>query len=51
MLTTSSYLVTDQMATNLDTLLKAKRIDDQFTQYFLYQILVGFQRPPLSSNR
>ncbi|KAJ5675592.1 hypothetical protein N7462_008489 [Penicillium macrosclerotiorum] len=37
------YLVTDLMATDLHTLLKTKRVDRQFTQYFMYQILRGLK--------
>lgn len=29
------------MATDLNTILKAKRVEDQFAQYFMYQIMVG----------
>lgn len=36
-----SYLVTDLMATDLHSVLKAKAVDGQFTQYFMYQILVS----------
>lgn len=35
-----SYLVTELMATDLHTLLKTKKVDNQFTQYFLYQMMV-----------
>lgn len=35
-----SYLVTELMATDLQTLLKTKKVDNQFTQYFMYQIMV-----------
>lgn len=35
------YLVTELMATDLNTILKAKRVEDQFAQYFMYQIMVG----------
>jgi p38 MAP kinase len=34
------YLVTDLIATDLQTLLRTKKVDNQFTQYFLYQIMV-----------
>ncbi|KAJ5102636.1 hypothetical protein N7532_003165 [Penicillium argentinense] len=37
------YLVTELMATDLHTLLKTKRLDDQFTQYFLYQMMRGLK--------
>ncbi|KAJ5982333.1 hypothetical protein N7451_012433 [Penicillium sp. IBT 35674x] len=37
------YLVTDLMATDLQSLLKTKKVDDQFTQYFLYQIMRGLK--------
>ncbi|KAJ5090671.1 hypothetical protein N7532_009355 [Penicillium argentinense] len=37
------YLVTDLMATDLHTLLKTKKVDEQFTQYFMYQILRGLK--------
>jgi p38 MAP kinase len=33
--------VTELMATDLNTILKAKRVEDQFAQYFMYQIMVG----------
>lgn len=36
-----SYLVTDLMSIDLHTLLKSRRMDNQFTQYFLYQIMVS----------
>ena len=29
------------MATDLNTILKAKRVEDQVAQYFMYQIMVG----------
>jgi hypothetical protein len=28
------------MATDLNTLLKTKKVDEQFTQYFIYQLMV-----------
>lgn len=34
------YLVTELMATDLNTILKAKKVEDQFAQYFMYQIMV-----------
>ncbi|KAJ5128747.1 hypothetical protein N7448_002463 [Penicillium atrosanguineum] len=37
------YLVTELMATDLHTLLKTKKVDNQFTQYFLYQIMRGLK--------
>ncbi|KAJ5708295.1 hypothetical protein N7488_008096 [Penicillium malachiteum] len=37
------YLVTDLMATDLHTLLKTKELDNQFTQYFMYQIMRGLK--------
>ncbi|KAJ5264611.1 hypothetical protein N7505_007404 [Penicillium chrysogenum] len=37
------YLATDLMATDLHVLLKAKKLDDRFTQYFLYQIMRGLK--------
>ncbi|CAL5866192.1 uncharacterized protein PFLUO_LOCUS399 [Penicillium psychrofluorescens] len=37
------YLVTDLMATDLHSVLKAKAVDGQFTQYFMYQILRGLK--------
>lgn len=37
----SRYLVTELMATDLNAILKAKTVDDQFAQYFMYQIMVG----------
>lgn len=37
-----SYLVTDLMKTDLETLLKAKKpIENEFVQYLLYQMMVG----------
>ncbi|OQE10641.1 hypothetical protein PENFLA_c084G07900 [Penicillium flavigenum] len=38
-----SYLVTDLMETDLQTLLKAKPIESEFVQFFLYQILRGLK--------
>jgi p38 MAP kinase len=35
-----SYLVTDLMKTDLETLLKAKPIENEFVQYLIYQIMV-----------
>ncbi|KAJ5448426.1 hypothetical protein N7445_003247 [Penicillium cf. griseofulvum] len=37
------YLVTDLMATNLHTILKTKKLDDQFIQYFVYQMMRGLK--------
>ncbi|CEJ55653.1 hypothetical protein PMG11_01901 [Penicillium brasilianum] len=37
------YLVTDLMATDLHALLKTKKVDNQFAQYFLYQIMRGLK--------
>ncbi|CAG7935107.1 unnamed protein product [Penicillium nalgiovense] len=37
------YLVTELMATDLNTILKAKRVEDQFAQYFMYQIMRGLK--------
>ncbi|KAJ5283333.1 hypothetical protein N7505_001313 [Penicillium chrysogenum] len=37
------YLATDLMATDLHILMKAKKLDDRFTQYFLYQIMRGLK--------
>ncbi|KAJ5195522.1 uncharacterized protein N7498_008960 [Penicillium cinerascens] len=37
------YLVTELMATDLHTLLKTKKVDNQFTQFFLYQIMRGLK--------
>ncbi|KAJ5283489.1 hypothetical protein N7505_001469 [Penicillium chrysogenum] len=37
------YLATGLMATDLHVLLKAKKLDDRFTQYFLYQIMRGLK--------
>ncbi|KAJ5624190.1 hypothetical protein N7510_000499 [Penicillium lagena] len=37
------YLVTDLMATDLHSVLKARAVDSQFTQYFMYQILRGLK--------
>lgn len=34
------YIVTELMATDLNTILKAKKVEDQFAQYFMYQIMV-----------
>ena len=38
------------MATDLDTILKAKRVEDQFAQYFMYQIMVSVIYPPPSAS-
>lgn len=35
------YIVTELMATDLNTILKTKRVEDQFVQYFMYQLMVG----------
>lgn len=45
------YLVTELMATDLNTILKAKRVENQFVQYFMYQIMVGaiYTNPPAST--
>ncbi|KAJ6001149.1 Mitogen-activated protein kinase HOG1 [Penicillium waksmanii] len=43
LITFPRYLVTDMMTTDLQTLLKTKIIEDQFTQYFVYQILRGLK--------
>ncbi|KAF7712333.1 Uncharacterized protein PECH_003574 [Penicillium ucsense] len=37
------YLITDLMATDLHTLLNTKKMDNQFTEYFLYQIMRGLK--------
>lgn len=37
------YIVTELMATDLNTILKAKRVEDQFAQYFMYQIMRGLK--------
>ncbi|KAJ5631482.1 uncharacterized protein N7484_011582 [Penicillium longicatenatum] len=37
------YLVTDLMSTDLHTLLRSKKVDNQFTQYFMYQIMRGLK--------
>ncbi|CAG7991882.1 unnamed protein product [Penicillium olsonii] len=37
------YLVTELMATDLNTILKAKKVEDQFAQYFMYQIMRGLK--------
>ncbi|KAJ5696588.1 hypothetical protein N7536_007000 [Penicillium majusculum] len=37
------YLVTELMATDLNTILKAKRVENQFVQYFMYQIMRGLK--------
>ncbi|KAK5788712.1 hypothetical protein VI817_009670 [Penicillium citrinum] len=37
------YLVTDLMATDLSSLLKTKKVDEQFSQYFLYQLMRGLK--------
>jgi p38 MAP kinase len=39
-LTVSSYLVTELMEINLQTLLRTKPMQGEFVQYFLYQIMV-----------
>ena len=33
------------MATDLHALLKTKKVDGQFAQYFMYQIMVGQPEP------
>jgi len=45
-----SYLVTDLMSTDLHTLLRSKKVDNQFSQYFMYQIMVTNILPHLSLN-
>jgi p38 MAP kinase len=37
------YLVTDLLDTDLHALLKARSLEERFTQYFLYQILRGLK--------
>lgn len=37
------YLVTDLMSTDLHTLLRSKKVDNQFAQYFMYQIMRGLK--------
>ncbi|KAJ5964381.1 uncharacterized protein N7479_004257 [Penicillium vulpinum] len=37
------YIVTELMATDLNTILKSKRVEDQFAQYFMYQIMRGLK--------
>ncbi|KAJ5225352.1 hypothetical protein N7468_006577 [Penicillium chermesinum] len=37
------YLVTDLMTTDLMTLLRARKFDNQFTQYFVYQMMRGLK--------
>ncbi|KAJ5170415.1 bZIP transcription factor bZIP-1 [Penicillium coprophilum] len=37
------YIVTELMATDLNTILKAKKVEDQFAQYFMYQIMRGLK--------
>ncbi|KXG53740.1 bZIP transcription factor, bZIP-1 [Penicillium griseofulvum] len=37
------YIVTELMATDLSTILKAKKVEDQFAQYFMYQIMRGLK--------
>ncbi|KAJ5288971.1 hypothetical protein N7478_002001 [Penicillium angulare] len=37
------YLVTDRFAVDLHTLIRSKKLEDQFTQYLLYQIMRGLK--------
>ncbi|EKV04288.1 hypothetical protein PDIG_16450 [Penicillium digitatum PHI26] len=37
------YIVTELMATDLNTILTAKTVEDQFAQYFMYQIMRGLK--------
>ncbi|KAJ5156697.1 hypothetical protein N7492_009500 [Penicillium capsulatum] len=37
------YLVTDLMSVDLHSLLKSRRMENQFTQYFLYQMMRGLK--------
>ncbi|KAJ5473454.1 hypothetical protein N7475_003020 [Penicillium sp. IBT 31633x] len=37
------YIVTELMATDLNTILKTKRVEDQFVQYFMYQLMRGLK--------
>ncbi|KAJ5572019.1 hypothetical protein N7535_005679, partial [Penicillium sp. DV-2018c] len=37
------YIVTELMATDLNTILKSRRVEDQFAQYFMYQIMRGLK--------
>jgi hypothetical protein len=36
-----SYLITELMGTDLKTLLDSRPIENEFVQYFLYQIMVS----------
>ena len=45
MLSPPSYLVTDLLDTDLQELLKSQLLEERFTQYFLYQILVATSQP------
>ncbi|KAJ6163790.1 Mitogen-activated protein kinase HOG1 [Penicillium chrysogenum] len=38
-----SYIVSDCMTTDLRKLLKTRKMDEQFTQYFMYQIMRGLK--------
>jgi p38 MAP kinase len=35
------YIVTELMATDLNSILNSKKVEDQFAQYFMYQLMVG----------
>ncbi|KAJ5142881.1 uncharacterized protein N7515_001668 [Penicillium bovifimosum] len=37
------YIVTELMATDLNTILKSRKVEDQFAQYFMYQIMRGLK--------
>ncbi|KAJ5232983.1 hypothetical protein N7468_005939 [Penicillium chermesinum] len=37
------YIITDRLAVDLGTLLASKKLEDQFTQYFMYQIMRGLK--------
>ncbi|KAJ5115787.1 hypothetical protein N7456_000135 [Penicillium angulare] len=37
------YLVTDRLSVDLHTLIRSKKLEDQFTQYFMYQIMRGLK--------
>jgi hypothetical protein len=45
-LTLHSYFVTELLGTDLHRLLQSRALEQQFIQYFLYQILVRQESPP-----
>lgn len=40
-LTHLSYIITDQLAVDLGTLLAARKLEGQYIQYFMYQVMVS----------